>query len=291
MRTEQEMMELILSTAREDDRVRAVFLGGSRANPNAPRDCFQDYDVVYLVDETASFRENHQWFRRFGEELIFQFRDDSVLFPSSGDRTGYGCLMQFADGNRIDLTVRPFSELSRFLEEDKLELLLLDKTGIVGNLPSPTDEDYRVQKPSAAQYMDCCNEFYWVSNYAAKGLWRQELPYAHEMLDHYIRDMLMQMLSWYVGVQTDFSVSVGKCGKYLKNRLSAQEYSRLKKTYASGEYEDIWNALEEMQSLFRDCALAVGQSLGYSFPEHWHENVTAFCREIRALPEDAASIR
>lgn len=37
MRSEQ-MMELILETARCDERIRAVILNGSRANPDAPTD-------------------------------------------------------------------------------------------------------------------------------------------------------------------------------------------------------------------------------------------------------------
>ena len=52
MRSEDEMMKLILQVAEDDERVRAVYLNGSRTNPNAPKDCFQDYDVVYVVTET-----------------------------------------------------------------------------------------------------------------------------------------------------------------------------------------------------------------------------------------------
>ena len=51
-RTEQQMMDLILGFARRDDRVRAVWLNGSRANPKAPRDQFQDFDIVYAVTDT-----------------------------------------------------------------------------------------------------------------------------------------------------------------------------------------------------------------------------------------------
>ena len=55
MRTEQEMFDLILSVASEDERIRAVYMNGSRTNPNAPKDIFQDYDIVYVVTETLSF--------------------------------------------------------------------------------------------------------------------------------------------------------------------------------------------------------------------------------------------
>jgi len=40
MRTEKEMMELIMRTAKEDARIRAVYMNGSRINPNAPKDIF-----------------------------------------------------------------------------------------------------------------------------------------------------------------------------------------------------------------------------------------------------------
>ena len=67
MRSEQEMMDLILGTAQEDERIRAVILNGSRTNPNVRRDIFQDYDVVYVVTEMGPFVHNLEWIRCFGE--------------------------------------------------------------------------------------------------------------------------------------------------------------------------------------------------------------------------------
>ena len=105
MRTEREMTALILGVAEQDSRVRAVFMNGSRANPNAPRDIFQDYDIVYVVEETASFRAQPGWVDVFGERLVMQTPDE--MDHAAGQPTDlarcYGYLMQFADGNRIDL--------------------------------------------------------------------------------------------------------------------------------------------------------------------------------------------
>mgnify|MGYP000282039259 CR=1 FL=1 len=74
MRSEKEMLDLIIKTAEEDPRVRAAYLEGSRVNPNVPKDIFQDYDVVYVVNETKSFREDRQWIDRFGERLLCNIR-------------------------------------------------------------------------------------------------------------------------------------------------------------------------------------------------------------------------
>ena len=48
MRSEKEMMELILSVARKDERIRAVYMNGSRTNPNVKKDIFQDLEEVKL---------------------------------------------------------------------------------------------------------------------------------------------------------------------------------------------------------------------------------------------------
>ena len=49
MRTDTEMMNLILQIS-ESLRVEAVALSGSRADIHSLRDEFQDYDVVYIVE-------------------------------------------------------------------------------------------------------------------------------------------------------------------------------------------------------------------------------------------------
>ena len=71
MRTEQEMYDLILKVAEEDERIRAVYIDGSRTNPNAPRDIFQDYDVGYVVRETESFRKDRDWTERMFGKILY----------------------------------------------------------------------------------------------------------------------------------------------------------------------------------------------------------------------------
>ena len=89
MRSEKEMMDLILDVARKDDRIRAVYMNGSRTNPNAPKDILQDYDIVYVVKETASFIEDREWIRVFGEILFMQYPDESPDYPSDKENS-YG---------------------------------------------------------------------------------------------------------------------------------------------------------------------------------------------------------
>ena len=72
MRNEREMFDLILHVAKGDERVRGAWLNGSRANPNVPKDRWQDYDIVYLVKAMDSFLADHSWIDVFGERLMLQ---------------------------------------------------------------------------------------------------------------------------------------------------------------------------------------------------------------------------
>lgn len=107
MRTEKEMFDLILGVAQKDKRIRAVYMNGSRTNPNAPKDIFQDYDIVYVVTETSSFIKDATWVNVFGELLMIQEPDKNNQYMGVNmDFTqSYGYLMLFTDGNRIDLHI------------------------------------------------------------------------------------------------------------------------------------------------------------------------------------------
>ena len=72
MRTVDEMMELILKKAREDERIRAVTMEGSRANPNAVHDEYSDFDICYFVKDVREFTNDKTWIDYFGERLILQ---------------------------------------------------------------------------------------------------------------------------------------------------------------------------------------------------------------------------
>ncbi|MDN3955203.1 aminoglycoside 6-adenylyltransferase [Sporolactobacillus laevolacticus] len=289
MRNEQEMMNLILNTAKEDGRIRAVIMNGSRTNPNAPRDCFQDYDIVYVVGDIQSFTSDHRWVDRFGKQIIMQMPDDSSLFPTS-DEDSFAYLMLFEDGNRIDLTLMTADKANEWVSGDSLSILLLDKDGIITPIPSSSDRDYQVQPPTAAQFASCCNEFWWVSPYVAKGLWRDEIPYAKAMLEEPVRDMLLKMLGWYAGVRTDFTVSAGKCGKYLNRYVEAPVWNDYLLTYPDANSTHIWQSLFKMGELFRTIAKQVADHFGYTYPEDDDRRVFAYLKHVHQLPAGATEV-
>ena len=167
MRSEREMYQLILGYAQQDPRVRGVILNGSRANPTAKLDQFRDYDIVYFVTDVAPFKEG-DISPSFGEVLVMQRTDENQLFHEHFPRLAI-YLMQFADGNRIDLTIAPVEDYRPYCFDDKLSVVLLDKDGFLPHLPPPDESTHAVERPSAQVFQECRNEFWWTAPYAVAG--------------------------------------------------------------------------------------------------------------------------
>ena len=287
MRSEREMRRLIMTFAEQDERIRAVVLNGSRTDPEAPRDWFQDWDIVYAVTEVEPYVRDRSWIAAFGELIIMQTPDEMELFPSGEASSGrFAYLMQFADGNRIDLTFVPVEQRHE-LGRDSLSMLLLDKDGALEPFAEPSNSDYLPKPPTAGMFADCCNEFWWVSAYVAKGLWRRELPYAKYMCEHPVREMLHQMLNWLIGARSGYTANPGKQGKYYERYLDGKEWDAYVRTYATGDYEQSWEALLAMCELFRASGMEVAKRCGFAYNAGEDRRVTAHLLHVRALSPDA----
>ena len=262
MRSEAEIKALLLDIARKDDRIRAVLLNGSRANPTISKDEYQDFDVVYIVRALEDFTRNHQWINVFGDTIIIQLPDEMVIGEISSDSFGY--LMLFSDGNRIDLTLYPVSQVRPNQWPDSLTVCWLDKDALFTDLPKATDHDYRIMPPTSKEFADTCNEFWWVSTYVVKGLARQHIVYAKEMMETVVRPMFMEMISWKIGTEKNFSVSFGKSGKFISQHLGEPFYQQVLKTYVNAKSEENWQALICMTELFALLSKEVADKLGFA---------------------------
>lgn len=286
MRSEKEMLDLIIGTAVDDSRIRAAYLEGSRSNPNVPEDIFQDYDIVYVVSETKSFREDKDWINRFGARLYMQYPEESVYYRSDVNSC-YGWLMQFADGNRLDLHVRTWENARSNLE---LYRTLVDKDNLMPEKQMLSDEKYWVKKPTQKQFHCTCNEFWWCLNNIAKGLWRDEIPYVMDMMDFQIRPMLRRLLEWMIGIENNFSVSVGKSAKYMSKYVSKRIYQKYLRTYSVAQINAIWDAVFTMCDLFGEIAIQVSGKLYFSYDSIEADNSKEYLKHIRALSPDADTI-
>ena len=275
-RSEQEMLDLIIQTANEDDRVLAVMMNGSRADVHVKKDIYQDYDIVYFVDDVAPFWDNKAWLEeKFGKISVIQTPETSTLMPPANDGS-FVFLTIFEDGNRIDLNVTS----DPYIDDGEPAIVLLDKTGELSGI-KPREDFWFVKPPTEKLFRDCCNEFWWCLNNVAKGIARDELPYVMEMFNNYVRNGLNIMTDWYIGAENDFKVSAGKMGKYYKKYLPEELYKMYAATYSDSDYDNIWRAVFTACALFRRLAEAVAEKFGYTYNISEDENIIDYMNKVK----------
>lgn len=281
-RTYDEMMDLILDKARNDERIRAVTMEGSRANEHAVHDEYSDFDICYYVDDVRKFTNDKHWIEYFGDILIVQCPDDDYNSPYDyNGHENYAYLIQFQDGNRIDLTLIDVRNIARECENTEPRTILLNKDHFKELIPINTEAAFYIKKPSEKEYYDTCNEFRWISLYVTKGLCRHELYYAKYCYDVLMLKMFMKMINWKIGIDNQFRVTTGNHGKYLKRYLSADEMDRFQSIFPNGEYDDIWNKLFVMYDYFAEIAEYVAEKLNYPFDAEESGQIQAFCSRRR----------
>jgi aminoglycoside 6-adenylyltransferase len=271
MRSEDEMMELILRVGNDDERIRAVLLNGSRANPEIAKDIFQDFAIVYVVSELDPFMKDHSWIDVFGERIIMQLPEEMMIGEKAIHSFSY--LVLFKDRNRIDLTLFPIDKLETEFRPDSLTLRLIDKDKCFENLASPTSADYLIKQPTEKLFMDCCNEFWWVSTYVGKGLWRNDIPYAKDMLEGPVRSMFMKIMEWKIGIQTNFQASFGQSGRNMKKYISNDLCNNILSTYPDSNIKNIWGSLFLMTDLFDEHAKEIAKKMEFTYNKSEASNV------------------
>ncbi|WP_239618148.1 aminoglycoside 6-adenylyltransferase [Cohnella mopanensis] len=274
MRNENEVIGQLLTFAEQDPRIKVVLLNGSRVNPNVKQDALCDYDVIYGVTDIAPYSEDQQWIASFGELMIMQHNQ----IEENGEVWDI-FLMLFNDGIRIDLSFRKVEHIVE--PTDSLTKVLLDKDNQMGTVESPSDRSYVTSKPSRQQVEGAINEIWWCSTNVAKGLWRKELPYAKYMLDEVVRDALVTLLTWYVGMNNDWSVNTGKAGRWLERYLPDNLWTDFVRTYSDSDPERIWDALIATGELTRTVGVAVAEQLGYEYPHEEDRGVSQYIKRLR----------
>ncbi|MDM1398726.1 aminoglycoside 6-adenylyltransferase [Myroides odoratimimus] len=251
----------ILQLAKQDDRIKAVILNGSRANPMVTPDQYQDYDIIYMVTDIENIKKEGIVYKTFGQPAIQQLPDDMHLgneedLPS----VSYAYLMIYEDGSRLDLILFPVDQLEQY-KKDSLSIVWLDKDGIFKDIPKSSDIDYHVQRPTQREFTEVCNEFWWCSTNVAKGLAREERVYAKDMMESVVRPLFLQLLAWKIGSEHHFNVSIGKSGKFIKNYLSDEDYNKVLRTYSNANIQNTWEAFHTMTTFFQELQIELGKRL------------------------------
>jgi len=267
MRTEPEMLDLIFQTAKAL-QVEAVAMSGSRTDTKAPKDEFQDYDVVYVVDDLDTLTSDLAWLDPFGTRIIEQH---NIL----GNRRLY--LMLFEDGNRIDLTLCPKEHIKEWVDSEADFTVLDDPQGLFAPY-APTPKRYWMAPASATDFDKSCNEFWWVSAYVVKGICRNQLIYATDHLYGICQQELLEILAWQVASDRG-TVDIGKNYKYLFQYLPTEKEKEFSALLDFSSVEKLTQSLFATMQLFHREAQILARKIGFAYDKEAAEKMIQYAKE------------
>ena len=267
MRTEAEMLNLILQTAKTL-QVKAVAMSGSRTNPKALKDEFQDYDVVYVVDDLDNLTRDLSWLDQFGKRIIEQE-------VGLGHRRLF--LMLFEDDNRIDLTLCPKEHIQEWVDSEAGFTVLEDPEHLFESF-SPNLERYWTDPATETDFEKSCNEFWWVSAYVVKGICRKQLLYATDHLYGICQQELLKVLAWQVASSRG-RVDIGKNYKYLFNYLPAEKEKEISSLLDFSSIEKLTQSLFATMQLFHREAQSLAQKMDFDYDKEVAENMIEYAEE------------
>ena len=267
MKTESKMLGLIFQTAKVL-QIEAVAMSGSRTDPKAPKDEFQDYDVVYVVDDLDILTSNLAWLDQFGTRMIEQY---NVL----GNRRLY--LMLFEDGNRIDLTLCPKDHIQEWVDSEADYTVLKDEKGLFESYTT-SPQRYWTDPASPIDFEKACNEFWWVSAYVVKGICRKQLLYATDHLYGICQQELLKVLAWQVAADKR-TIDIGKNYKYLFNYLSAEKEKEFSNLLDFSCSDKVTQSLFATTQLFHREAQILAQKMGFAYDKEVAEKMMRYAEE------------
>ena len=267
MRTEAEMLDVILKTA-ETLQVEAVAMSGSRTDQKVQTDEFQDYDLVYVVDDIGNLTSDLSWLDQFGKRLIEQHvqLDHRRLY-----------LMLFEDGNRIDLTLCPKDHIQEWVDSEAGFTVLEDPEHLFEPY-SQNLERFWMTPASQTDFEKVCNEFWWVSAYVVKGICRKQVIYATDHLYGICQQELLKLLAWQV-VADKGTVDVGKNYKYLFNYLSTEKEKEFSNLLDFSSIDKITQSLFATMELFHQEAQSLAQKMGFDYDKEVAEKMIEYAEE------------
>ena len=267
MRTDQEILDLILQIAKKL-QVDAVALSGSRTNQKIQTDEFQDYDIVFVVDNLDNLTRDISWLDQFGKRIIGQ---EVTL----GHRRLY--LILFEDGNRVDLTLCPKDHINEWVDSEAGFTVLVDEKDLFESY-SPSPQRFWISPASETDFEKSCNEFWWVSAYVVKGICRKQIIYATDHLYGICQQELLKILAWQVASDRG-AVDIGKNYKYLFNYLPIEKEKEFSALLDFSSVEKLTQSLFATMQLFHQEAQYLAQKMDFDYDKEVAEKMMRYAEE------------
>ena len=269
-------IERFTQWANAQTNIVAVRIVGSRAT-HSNVSVWADLDVEIFTTHPLYYRVNTLWiedivptwivaFDDRGEDLKkwrANFRQWTLFTTLEG-----GLAVDFIITPQIHLLWHSFkARLKQISQPEKPENILVDKKKHLQRYGAPTPSHIEtLAAPTEAEYLWRVREFWGVADRATRYLLRGSLYESRRLIGEALKRHLVQMIKWQIATSDNGQSMRDWRVKYLEQWITPEYQARLDQSYNLTTIQDIYQTLVTTFELFRESAIAVGNSLNFDYP-------------------------
>ncbi|MFB9768850.1 aminoglycoside 6-adenylyltransferase [Lactiplantibacillus modestisalitolerans] len=254
----------LMEYGRAQSWVRAIGTEGSRNDPQARSDAWQDIDMTYFTTDVTQF-DFEDWCQTFGKPLMCQHLVGQNLFNSEGHQWDVH-LVQLGGLARIDLKIAPISVMRTYLAADSLNTINWSRNS-VALTRQPDNHTHWVGTPDQAQFDAALNEFYWCAGNVVKCLARRQVMAANEINNRNVRPELLRLLAWNAAIPLKGRFDPGSEYRYLGARLPRVIQRQIMATYQQGDLVASRQSLQTELMAIQWCQTQLVDALDLTLPD------------------------
>ena len=256
------ILKKISEALSSDNRVRALFVGGSFAADKANR--YSDLDLYIVVD-------NEQYQQFVDDRLKMAQRVAPVLFHGDVLMDFHLFIVIFENMVKADLGIAPVSNFAH-IHTGPFKVLL-DRD----NLLDGVDFAEKVSRQSLRNELAEIAKWFWYDIFAIAGEMRKDDFWTAHLVIERAREKLARLMSIRCAPQNE-PRGYNKLGR----SVPPQDLAPLAKTFYRFDEKEMWESVNTMVDIFEKEARFLCGKYGISYPQHLHTNVrTYFQTELR----------
>ncbi|MFN8671223.1 MAG: aminoglycoside 6-adenylyltransferase [Candidatus Sericytochromatia bacterium] len=267
-------INLITNWGKNDENIRAIVLEGSQGKDIVDLakklDKFSDYDINIFVSDKEKYLINDSWIYNFDDVLIYQKADFSFNSQKIPSR-----LVIYKNIPRIDFSFWDIKSFDNLDENNIYEpykngfYIILDKDNILKKLPKQKNAGFIIKKPTEEIFLSNIYDFLFELAITVKYLKRESLFFAKLLENRYLKDFLLEMISWDFGYKNNWaSNKLHTEGKNLEFIADLEIKNKLNMFFSGYNTKETYESLIFMLEFYQEISEKLAFNLNYKYPKN-----------------------
>lgn len=276
-----ELLQRFLDWAGRQPDVSAVILVGSSARQDHPADQWSDFDFVIVASDPQSYFNSTVWIKDIGCPWFTIFEnapDGTPIEVRTLFEGGLDMDFIFASENSMKINFQDIPMIPEIMGRGKK--VLLDKSGSLSCFSVPRVEEEKNVPPSLDEFMAVVNDFWFHCAWTVKKVQRGELWMAARSCNHYLKNLVLQMMAWETQGNHGWQCNTWYEGRFVEEWAQPQSLTEFSRSFAQYDQEDIRRALSVSMDLFLRTSKEVASKLGFEYPDEQQQKVSKWIQTL-----------